>query len=186
MFDRINHHENAPYLRILAIVCFILFAACVRILPHPWNFTPVGAMALFGGAKLRRPRAAFLFPLSALFLGDLFIGFHSLIPIIYASFCLSVLIGRLFRNRQSFLPLSAATLFGATQFFLVTNFGIWALGHTYPKSLAGLLSCYAAGIPFFGNTLAGDALYAVVLFGGIALAERFSPAIRAGESRLPA
>ncbi len=76
MLDRLNHDSGPRSLRILAIACFILFAACVRILPHPWNFTPIGAMALFGGAKLRNPWAAFLFPLSALFFGDLIVGFH--------------------------------------------------------------------------------------------------------------
>jgi uncharacterized protein DUF6580 len=115
-----------------------------------------------------------------------FIGFHRLIPMVYLSFCLSVLIGRAFRNRQSFLPLAAATLLGATQFFLITNFGAWAFGNTYPESVAGLLGCYVAGIPFFGNTLAGDFLYALVLFGGFALAERFSPALRAPDAHLPA
>jgi Family of unknown function (DUF6580) len=69
-------------------------------------------------------RAAFLFPLSALFVATLFLGFHRLIPIIYLSFCLSVLICGLFRNRQKLLSLSAATLLGATQFFLVTNFSL--------------------------------------------------------------
>jgi hypothetical protein len=192
MLDHLNHDSGARSLRIFAIACFILFAACVRVLPHPWNFTPVGAMAMLGGAKLRNPWAAFLFPLSALFFGDLVIGFHRfsgyyrVIPIVYLSFCLSVLIGRLFRNRQSLLGLSAATLLGATQFFLVTNFPMWAFGNTYAKSLAGLLSCYVAGIPFFGNTLASDSLYVLILFGGFALVERLSPALRAVESRQPA
>jgi hypothetical protein len=149
-------------------------------------------MALFGGAKLRNPWAAFSFPLSALFFGDWLVGFHRfsgfyrVIPIVYLSFCLSVLIGRLFRNRQSPLGLSAATLLGATQFFLVTNFPMWAFANTYAKSPAGLLSCYVAGIPFFGNTLASDSLYVLILFGGFALVERLSPALRAAESRIPA
>ena len=180
------------YLRIFVIACFILFAACVRILPHPWNFTPVGAMALFGGAKLRNPWAAFLFPLSALFVGDVIVGFHrfsgfyGVIPVVYLSFCLSVLIGRLFRNHQSVPGISAATLVGAIQFFLVTNFAMWAFFDVYAKTPAGLLSCYAAGIPFFWNTLASDSLYALILFGGFALVERLSPAVRAEDSRLPA
>jgi hypothetical protein len=192
MLDRLNQDSDARFLRILAIACFIFFAACVRILSHPWNFTPVGAMALFGGAKLRNPWAGFLFPLSLLFFGDLVVGFHRfsgfyrVIPLIYLSFCLSVMIGRLFRNCQSPLGLAGATLLGATQFFLVTNFAIWAFGNTYAKSPAGLLICYAAGIPFFGNTLASDSLYVLILFGGFALVERQCPALRPAESRLPA
>ena len=94
------------------------------------------------------------------------------------SFCLSVVIGIFFRNCQSLGPLSVATLLGATQFFLVTNWAMWAFGTTYPKSLQGLLRCYKAGIPYFGNTLAGDAFYAFLLFGGFALIERMVPAFR--------
>jgi Family of unknown function (DUF6580) len=67
MSERLNHDSNTRFVRIFAIACFVFFATRVRILPHPSNFTPVGAMALFGGAKLRNRRAAFLFPLSALF-----------------------------------------------------------------------------------------------------------------------
>ena len=88
------------------------------------------------------------------------------------------MIGIFVRQRQSLGPLSIATLLGATQFFLITNWAMWAFGTTYAKSLAGLLNCYTAGIPLFGNTLAGDAFYALLLFGGFALVERTVPAFR--------
>jgi uncharacterized protein DUF6580 len=171
-------------LRAVAVLCFLLFAAAVRILPHPWNFTPIGAMALFSGAKFGRSWKAFFFPLIALFGGDLFVGFHRLMPVVYFSFCLSVLIGIAFRNRQTLKPLALATFLGALQFFLVTNFAVWALIKTYPYTFAGLITCYVAGIPLFGNSLAGDACYAFLLFGGFALVERLSPALR--ESQPPA
>jgi hypothetical protein len=178
MNEESKTNRSIPYLRIAIVLCFILFAAIVRILPHPWNFTPVGAMALFSGAKLGRNWKAFFLPLAALFAGDVFVGFHSLMLAVYLSFCLSVLIGIIFRNRQSVGPLSLATLLGATQFFLVTNFAVWAFLIGYPKTIAGLTACYVTGIPFFGNTLAGDAFYAAVLFGGYALVERRLPAMR--------
>ena len=75
MRNEVKSEPNIPYLRIAIVLCFILFAAILRILPHPWNFTPVGAMALFAGAKLGRSWKAFLLPLVALFAGDLFVGF---------------------------------------------------------------------------------------------------------------
>jgi hypothetical protein len=185
MFRKLNSDTHIQILRVLLVVSFILFAAAVRILPHPWNFAPIGAMALFSGAKLRNKWAAFLIPLTALFLGDLFVGIYKLMMIVYLSFCLSVLIGRYFRDRQTVGPLSLAALLGAVQFFLITNFAVWSFGYTlYPKTLAGLLECYAVGVPLFGNTLAGDAFYAVVLFGGFALAERLSPTLRASNSAL--
>lgn len=182
MFDPITANRQDQILRLVIIVCFILFAAVVRILPHPWNLTPIGAMALFSGAKLGRTWKAFLLPLFALFLGDVFIGFYRIMPFVYLSFCLSVIIGIFVSNRQSLGPISLATLLGATQFFLITNWAMWAFGTTYPKSLQGLLACYVAGIAFFGNTLAGDALYAFLFFGGFALIERAVPAFRTSGS----
>jgi hypothetical protein len=178
MNDESRTNHSIPYLRIAIVLCFIVFAAIVRILPHPWNFTPVGAMALFSGAKIGRNWKAFFLPLTALFAGDIFVGFHKLMLVVYLSFCLSVLIGIIFRNRQSIGSLSLATLLGAAQFFLVTNFAVWAFLTGYPKTLSGLITCYVTGIPLFGNTLAGDAFYAAVLFGGYALVERLLPALR--------
>jgi hypothetical protein len=177
-----NSADSSWVFRSLIVLCFIVFAAVVRVLPHPWNFTPVGAMALFSGAKLGRTWQAFLFPCATLFCGDVFVGLYRLMPIVYLSFCVSVWIGVASRKHQSLLPLSLATLLGALQFFLVTNFAIWAFGVTYPHSFAGLLTCYAAGIPFFGNTLAGDAFYALLLFAGFAVIERYSPGLRGSQS----
>ena len=181
MFTGITPNRQAQIFRAVIVVCLIAFAAVVRILPHPWNFTPLGAMALFSGAKLGRSSKAFLVPLAALFFGDLFVGLHWLMPVVYLSVALSVAIGIFFRSRQSFGPLAIATLVGATQFFLTTNWAMWAFGTTYPKSLSGLLACYVAGVPFFGNTLAGDAFYAFVLFGGFRLIEKTIPALRSVE-----
>ena len=164
--------------RTWLVLAMIAVAAALRVLPHPWNFAPVGAMALFGGAAFASRRAALLFPLLALFVGDIFIGFHRLMPVVYASFVASVAIGFWLRERRSVARIGAATLAGAVQFFLVTNSGVWLSGMTYPKTAAGLFACYMAGIPFFWNTLASDAAYATLLFGGLALAERYFPAVR--------
>jgi hypothetical protein len=168
--------ENLLYRTLLALVLIIL-AAALRIAPHPWNFTPVGAMALFSGAILKDRRLAFLFPLVALFAGDLFLGFHKLIPIVYASFLINVAIGLWLRDRRTVARISLATLLGAIQFFLVTNFAVWQFLGTYPHTASGLAACYIGGIPLFWNTLGGDAAYVALLFGGYALAERFIPAL---------
>jgi len=182
MHNESKSNRNTAYLRIAIILCFILFAAIVRILPHPWNFTPVGAMALFAGAQLGRTWMAFLLPLAALFAGDVFVGLYKLMLVVYLSLALSVFIGILFRKRQTAGPLALATLLGATQFFLITNFAIWAFLAGYAKTFSGLITCYAVGLPLFGNTLAGDAFYTAVLFGGYALAVRFVPALRETQS----
>jgi hypothetical protein len=179
MNAEIFQKENLLYRSLLALA-IIVVAAVLRIDPHPWNFTPVGAMALFSGAVIKDRRLAFAFPLLALFAGDLFVGFYKpgVMLLVYASFSVSVLIGLFLQGRRTVLPIGAATLFGSIQFFLVTNFAIWRLLNSYPKTASGLAACYLAGLPFFWNTLAGDALYAALFFGAFALAERFIPIFR--------
>ncbi len=170
--------RDAFFFRTILAMTLIVLAAALRIAPHPWNFAPVGAMALFSGAMIKDRRLAFAFPLLALFAGDVFIGFHKLIPVVYASFLVSVAIGLLLRKSRGIRHIAGATLLGAIQFFVITNFGDWLLLDAYPKTSAGLAACYAAGIPFFWNTLAGDAIYVTLLFGGFALAERFFHPLR--------
>src|SRR6266853_5100468 len=177
MNTEISQKENLLYRTLLALALIVL-AAALRIAPHPWNFTPIGAMALFSGALLTDRRLAFVFPLVALFEGDIVIGFHKLLPIVYGSFLINVAIGLWLRDRRTLARISLATLLGAIQFFFVTNFAVWWLLNSYPKTTSGLAACYLAGIPFFWNTLAGDAFYAALLFGAFAFAERVIPALR--------
>ena len=164
-------------LRAILAAAMIILAAVLRIVPHPWNFTPIGAMAIFSGAMFRDRRVAYLFPLVPLFAGDLFVGIHRLIPVVYASFLLSVFIGTWLANRRGVLRIGGAVFLGALQFFLVTNFAAWQLFGTYPHTPAGLAACYIAGLPLFGNTLAGDAVYATLFFGIFALAEKLYPTL---------
>jgi hypothetical protein len=170
--------RNAVFYRTILALAMIVLAAVLRIVPHPWNFAPIGAMALFSGAMVRDRRLALVFPLLTLFAGDLFIGFHKLIPLVYASILVSVTLGFLLRCRKTLGRIVGVTLLGAIQFFLVTNFGVWLLLGTFPKTTAGLVACYVAGVPLFWNTLASDALFVTLLFGGYALAERTFPALR--------
>ena len=177
MNTELSQKETLFYRALLALALIVL-AAALRIAPHPWNFTPVGAMALFAGAMLRDRRLAFLFPLLALFAGDLFVGFHKLMFVVYASFLVNVAIGLWLRDRRTIARISLAALLGAIQFFLVTNFAVWQFLGGFPHTPSGLRACYIAGIPFFWNTFAGDAFYSTLLFGGYALAERLFPALR--------
>jgi len=174
-------------LRFLVLVGMILAAAATRLIPHPPNFAPIGAMALFGGACFANRRAAFLVPLAAMLLsdlaigllsGNLYLGLHRLIPVVYGSFALTVCLGFWLRTRRTAVPIAGATLTSSVLFFVLTNFGVWALGSFYPKTWDGLVACYVAAIPFFHNTLLGDAVYTAVLFGSLALAEKGLPALR--------
>ena len=176
-----KNNEDGSFLRrrTLVITGIVLAAAAMRLAPHPMNFAPIGALALFGGAYFSSKRQALAIPLLSLIVGDIFTGFHQLIPFVYASFLVSVAIGFWLRRKKSAPRIGAATLAGAIQFFLVTNFALWASSiGSYPKTAAGLVTCYIAGIPLFWNTLAGDAFYTALLFGGMALAEHSFPALR--------
>ena len=172
--------------RSFALLGITLSAAAMRLVPHPPNITPIGAMALFGGVYFATRRTAFLVPLAAMYLSDLALGFfiydfgwfHWFMPFVYASFMATACLGFLIRHRLTPLTVAGAALTGSVLFFIVTNFGVWLVSNLYPKTVAGLASCYVAAIPFFRNTLAGNAFYTLVLFGGFALAQRYLPVLR--------
>ena len=176
--------------RSSVIVAAVLLAALSRLLPHPPNFAPITAMALFGAATLADNRLALLIPMLALFVSDLGIealhhmglmaswGIYSGMWVTYSTFLLVTLIGLLLRHHRTVPAITGATLAGSVVFYIVTNFGVWAGGKLYPRTLEGLLACYTAAIPFFQDTLLGDAVYGTVLFGGFALAESGWPVLR--------
>jgi len=165
-------------LRGAVIATLIILAAVLRIVPHPWNLTPIGGIALFSGAMFRNRWIAFLLPLASLFAGDVFVGFHRLMLIVYGSTAVSIVIGRWVGGNKTVARIGGAVFIGALQFFVITNFAMWAIGGFYPRTAAGLVSCFVAGVPFVWNTLAGDAMYAGIFFGGFALAEKLLPALR--------
>lgn len=172
---------NANHARLAAILIAIFAAALFRLVPHPPNFTPIAAMALFGGACLGRRWLAFAAPLGALLLSDMVLGFYPELAFVYLSTAATVLIGWALAKRITALGVGAAALAGSLLFFAVTNFGVWLVMDYYPKTLAGLAACYVAAVPFFQNTLAGDLFFAAILFGGFALFEQRVPALRARE-----
>lgn len=157
--------------RLTVLTGMILAAAASRLIPHPPNFTPIGAIALFGGVQFADKRTALVVPLMSLFLGDLVIGMHALMPFVYGSFALMVCLGFWVRRRPSAGRTALAMVGGAVLFFVVTNFGVWARLETYPKNAMGLMECYIAGLPYFRNMLAGDLFYNAILFGGLWVAE---------------
>jgi len=161
--------------RAMLLIGMIAAAAALRLLPHPSNFTPIGALALFAGAHFDDKRWAFIVPLAAMFLSDILIGFHGQMPVVYAAFAVIVCLGFALKEKKTALRVTGASLAAATFFFVVSNFSVWAFDGLYPMTLAGLATCYIAAIPFFQNWLVGTVFYAAVLFGGFALAERKLP-----------
>jgi hypothetical protein len=181
--------------RFWFLTALTIAAAVSRIVPHPYNFAPFAAVALFGAATFPGRWSAVIVPFASLLLGDLLLqitydagwqpnwGFHRGQWVVYACLIPSVLLGFAIRQRRSFAIVASATLAASVFFFLVTNFAVWANGSdvTYPRTLNGLLLCYEAAIPFFQNSVAGDVVYATALFGGLALAELRFPALRSAK-----
>lgn len=180
--------QFAPGPWVLATM--IVVAAMTRLLPHPPNFSPVEAMALFGGAYFASRAWSLLVPLAAMLLSDFGLaaihggqyldymataGFW----LVYACIALSAVLGFGLRGKVSGPRVLGYALAGSVLFFAVTNFGTWAAGTLYPRTGAGLAAAYTAGIPFFQWTVLGTLFYAVVLFGGFALLRRSVPALRA-------
>ena len=159
--------------RIFMILGLIFIAALSRLVPHPPNFTPIVALALFGGAALEDKRLAFAVPLVAMWISDLALGGHVLQPLVYVCFALTVCVGFLLREHRRPLNILGGALASSVLFFVVTNFGVWAAGGLYPLTLEGLLACYIAALPFFQNTFWGTLSYSVVLFGGLGAIDRF-------------
>lgn len=169
--------------RLLLAILLVVLSTLMRVIPHPWNLTPVGAVALFSGACFDRKRWSFIVPFAAMFVSDSLLelmtgqGYHSLMPVVYGTFAVIVVIGMLLRSRrQSPALVAAGAVASATLFYVVTNFAVWTASPLYPKTLSGLVACYIAAIPFYGTMLAGDLIYSALLFGTFVWFERFAPA----------
>lgn len=154
----------------LAII-LIVIGAVFRLVPHPWNFAPVGAIALYGGAMLGR-RTAFVVPMLVMLLSDVLLGFYflPLMASVYLCFGATVLIGRWIRRGVNVRRVLTGSLAASLLFFLVTNFTGWAFGHGHIPGVGTLSESYINAIPFFRNTVLSDLFYSGIFFGSTALA----------------
>lgn len=168
--------QNQNQTRKYAIGLTVL-SALGRLVPHAPNVTPLGGSCLFAGSRLAGP-LAWLLPLGVMVATDPFVGGYTAIsPVIYASFLISVWIGRRLVHNPRATSVAAAAFLCSLQFFLLTNLAVWfsasrGAGHLYAASLGGLLECYAAALPFWGRTLAGDLFFSGALFGAYAWLSR--------------
>ena len=145
-----------PKEEIKVIFGLILIAILTRLLPHPPNFAPITSIALFSGFHFSNRRIAILIPLVSMFLSDIFLGMHSLMPVIYLSFILISVMSFYIKTLSFTIVLLASTLF-----FVLSNLGVWYF--YYPHNWGGLSTCFVLAIPFFVNAIAGDLFYTSVL-----------------------
>ena len=173
---KVDFRSQNGFEQITALV-LIALGVVFRVLPHPDNFTPVTAIAVFSGVTLS-PALAFTVPLIVMMASDLLIGPHPLFWLVWATFVLVTWLGQAVRAKNDLLPVAFATLGGSALFFVLTNLGVFLFQDMYPKSAAGLVECFALALPFFRNSLAGDFFYTAVLFLIFELARRGARAVR--------
>ncbi len=154
-----------PYLFVIAAMLF-------RLLPHPWNMTPIGAMFIFSGATFRSRAQSLLVPLGVLMLSDYAVDhfiYHGAYawfsPYTWLGFLAMGLGGWMLRGRLRWSGVLAASVGASVAFYLISNFGVWIGWNMYPATLAGLVQCYTAALPFFRNALVGDIAWSALMFG---------------------
>lgn len=150
---------------IMLNIGIIALAGILRVLPHPWNFTPVIAACMYSGFYMNNRILAVLLPLLTVFAGDLVLGLYSGMTWVYSSYICVILLGFLFSGSASYKKVGLLTISGSLAFFLISNFGVWLSGMIYPKTMSGFISCYAAALPFFQNSILGTIFYSGVFFG---------------------
>lgn len=167
-----NGNETSALVIALSLVTA---GVLLRVLPHPDNFTPVAAVALFAGFALP-PALALTVPLAVLIASDLVIGAHDLFWLTWAAFAAVTCLGFWVRKNPSITRIAAGSVAGSVFFFAVSNFGVFLWGGLYARTWQGLAECFVMAVPFFRNTLAGDLFFSAVIFGVYALARRATPA----------
>ncbi len=146
-----NRNENF-------LIGFVLLAVWFRLIPHPPNVAPITALALFSGASFRNKWFSIIFPLIAMVLSDIVLGFSTISLWVYSAFILITMFAWLVKELRW-----TSVLISSLIFFIVSNFGVWIL--SYPHTIEGLITCYTMAIPFFGYSILGDMAWSLILFG---------------------
>ncbi|MBM3435031.1 MAG: hypothetical protein FJY07_02310 [Bacteroidetes bacterium] len=163
--------------KLSVITGVILFGALMRLIPHWPNFTPIAAIALFGGAHIGKKHLAFIIPLAAMLLSDLILGLHQYMIAVYFSFAIVVGIGILLSRKLQTVTTLMASISASLIFFIITNFAIWIGSPFYTQNISGLTECYTVALPFLFNGLMGDLFFSILFFGGFYLAQQRFPVL---------
>lgn len=167
--------KDTKYASLLWVIVLIVGAALCRMINHPVNFTPLGAMMLFGGVQAKNYRLSFIVPFAALFLSDLYLNnfmyhtdqwtwFYKGAQYVYVAFAVVFLIGKIFQPKLGW-RLAISAISGSLIFFVITNLAVWYGSNLYSQNTSGLLQCFVAALPFLQNSLFGDLIYSFAIFG---------------------
>jgi hypothetical protein len=168
--------------RAFFVISAILIAAFSRFIPHPYNFTAVGAIALFAGATMSNRWLSLIIPMAAMFLTDLFFTFHNTMWATYSAMALTSMIGWAIRDRQNFITIAMGSLVSALLFFFITNAAMWVVGFFIPdgfytRDFAGLVNSIVQGIPYMSNTIISQLIYTGILFGAFHTVRVWKPTL---------
>lgn len=165
------------------IISLLVIGIGSRLIPHYPNFTAVGAISLFASAFTGRRTVAIVIPFLVMVFSDMILNnliFARLYPDdyksfvflyrgalwSYAAFGLVVIYGStVFRNGVGLPKVFFGALGASIIFFILSNFGVWSSTGAYAVNFTGLMTCYAAGLPFLLNQVVGDLFYSLILFG---------------------
>ncbi len=174
--------------RLLTLGAIIIGLALTRLLPHPVNFSPMAAIALFGGAYLMKNSQKYGIMLLAAILSDVLVNsilysYYDLGYIIqadtlgiYACYMFFVWMGSSIKT-ANVKSVGTRSLIASAVFFLVSNLLVWQGSGFYTSDWSGLVACYTAALPFLQNSFAGDLLFSAVTFGGFAYLQKRVPAL---------
>ena len=143
-------------------ICLILVLSFSRMIPHPWNFSPILAAGIFSGFYFRQFILASLIVILSMFIGDFYLGFHDTMIFTYISLIVAVLLGLFIKNLK-FTSILFSGILSSISFYIITNFGAWLTLPMYEKTFSGLVQSYVLAIPFFHNTLVSTLLYLLIL-----------------------
>jgi len=182
---------------LLLAIAMLVIVFLGRVMPHPFNFTPVIAITLMSSYVFKNKYMSLGLPLLAFWLSDLFInnivyaGYYSNFTFVstgmiwtYGSILLVGLLGSSLFKKLSSGRVALASISGSTIFYLVSNFGAWIASPMYAKSIAGLLLCYSLALPFYGSSLAGDLIYSTLFFGAYHLVTSKSYNLNSSKSKI--
>ena len=151
-------------LKYMIAFALMLIASMSRLLPHPYNFTPIAAITIFSSTYFDK-KISIIVALFSMLISDYFLGFYSGMEWIYGSMIIGTFLGYSLKNDVSIRKIGMVVLANSFSFYLITNFGVWLNSLMYEKSISGLITCYVAAIPFYRNSLAGDVFYTFSIFG---------------------
>ena len=147
----------------MLVIILILAGIILRVMPHAPNFTPVAAIALFGGAYLSK-KYSIIVPLSLMAISDIFLGMHNVVIFTWGGFVLAALLGTMLKKQKSVSKIAGASILSSLIFYIVSNFGVWLMGW-YPHTLSGLVNCYVLALPFLRDFMLSTLIYSAAFFG---------------------